>query len=467
MVRIAVIGSGASALSTIEGALDADSSIQIDLFDPWNQLPQFDEGSVAIDPTQIAKKSKFGSLAMYEYPSESITFDKDLHIPLSGTVGGLTSVWGANSLNPDSKSLAELTERFTQASLNWVTDFAQITNLAETSDPDNFYISYRFRNLLDKYTKRNGVSLDPATLSMNTNLCTRLGGCLSGCRQHAIFSAETRIYELIRQGKVRLLRAFVQRVLTENGSNLGIETGIDSDKKVVYFGYDKVFVACGAIASCALLQRSGLAPNKVSLRDTQVFYSAYYLWEKRNENSKSLELAQLFVRKSDLVHVSIYEFSSQFLDRARLIIGPVVKLIPKRFWRHIVAGIGFINSTHSGTLTLEYKNQRTFVTQQLNRRSKKEIRKGLSLVRGGLTRIGLFQLPFLMQVPNVGASYHVGVANVHGEALFATSGKIQNYPQFEVFVMDSSSLAELPVGPITTTVMAAAYGRTKLALSNE
>jgi hypothetical protein len=72
-----------------------------------------------------------------------------------------------------------------------------------------------------------------------------------------------------------------------------------------------------------------------------------------------------------------------------------------------------------------------------------------------------------MQVPNVGASYHVGVANVHGEALFATSGKIQNYQQFEVFVMDSSSLAELPVGPITPTVMAAAYGRAMLALSNE
>jgi hypothetical protein len=467
MARIAVIGSGASALSTIEGALDADSSIQIDLFDPWNELPQFNEATFAIDPTQIAKKSKFGSLAMYEYPSESIIFDKDLHIPLSGTVGGLTSVWGANSLNPDSKSLAKLTERFTQASVDWVTDFAQITNLAKTSDPENFYISYRFRNLLDKYTKRNGVSLDPATLSMNTNVCTRLGGCLSGCRQHAIFSAETRIYELIRRGKVKLFRAFVQRVLTENGSNLGIEAGIDSDKKVVYFGYDKVFVACGAIASCALLQRSGLAPKKVSLRDTQVFYSAYYLWEKRNENSKSLELAQLFVRKSDLVHVSIYEFSSQFLDRARLIIGPFVKLIPKRFWSHIVAGIGFINSTQSGTLILEYKNQRTFVTQQLNRRSKREIRKCLSVVRGGLTRIGLFQLPFLMQVPNVGASYHVGVANVHGEALFATSGKIQNYPQFEVFVMDSSSLAELPVGPITATVMAAAYGRTKLALSNE
>jgi hypothetical protein len=72
-----------------------------------------------------------------------------------------------------------------------------------------------------------------------------------------------------------------------------------------------------------------------------------------------------------------------------------------------------------------------------------------------------------MQVPNVGASYHVGAANVQGEALFATNGKIQNYPQFEIFVLDSSSLTELPVGPITTTVMAAAYGRAKLALSDD
>jgi ferredoxin len=467
MIRVAVIGSGASALSVIHAALDTNLKIQVDLFDPWIELPKSNENQSKLEPKQIAKKGKFGSLAMYDYPSGSVTFDPTLHIPLSGTVGGLTSVWGANSLVPDSISLVKLTEGRTQESIDWVTRIAKITDLENVADNDDFYVSRRFRNLLEKFKIRDGVTLKASTLSMDTKSCIKLGGCLSGCEEGAIFSAEHGIYQLVSEGSVKLNKAFVQKIIVEDESNLTLEGDTEQNEGILYKGYDKVFVACGAIASCALLQRSELAPQTITLRDTQVFYSAYYLFENREENSSSLELAQLFLRKNRILHISLYEFSPQFLDRARIIVGPLVALIPKRFWRHIVAGIGFIDSSHSGKLILEYRDSRTYVRQHFNKKSKRQIRNNLSMVRKVLRGIGLLYIPFLTQVPNVGASYHVGVASRQDGPLFNSRGKIESFPGLEVYVLDSSSLPELPVGPITTTVMAAAYGRTMLALGND
>jgi hypothetical protein len=467
MIRVAVIGSGASALSAIHAALDANLKIQVDLFDPWIELPKINETPPTLEPKQIAKKGKFGSLAMYDYPSGSVTFHPSLHIPLSGTVGGLTSVWGANSLVPDLISLAKLTERYTQESINWVTRTAKITDLGNVVDTDNFYVSRRFRGLLERFTTRDGVTLNASTLSLDTKSCIKRGGCLSGCKEHAIFSAEHGIYQLVSEGTVKLNKAFVQKIIVQSESNLTLEVDTVQNAGILYKGYDKVFVTCGAIASCALLQRSELVPQSISLRDTQVFYSAYYLLEKKEESSISIELAQLFLRKNRILHISLYEFSSQFLDRARLIIGPLVALIPKRFWRHIVAGIGFVDSSYSGRLILDYRDNRTYVRQSFNKKSKHQIRRNLSAVRKGLSEIGLLYIPFLTQVPNVGASYHVGVASSQDDLLFNSRGKLESFPGLEVYVLDSSSLLELPVGPITTTVMAAAYGRTMLALSND
>ena len=467
MIRVAVIGSGASALSAIHAALDTNLKIQVDLFDPWIELPKSNETQSMLEPKQIAKKGKFGSLAMYDYPSGSVTFDPSLHIPLSGTLGGLTSVWGANSLVPDSTSLVKLTEDYTQESINWVIRFAKITDLGNVTDDDDFYVSRRFRNLLEKFTIRDGITLNASTLSMDTKTCIKRGGCLSGCKEHAIFSAEHGIYQMVSEGTVKLNKAFVQKIIVKDESNVTLEADTEQNAGILYKGYDKVFVACGAIASCALLQRSELAPQSISLRDTQAFYSAYYSFEKREEDSGSLELAQLFLRKNRNLHISLYEFSPQFLDRARIILGPLVALIPKRFWRHIVAGIGFIDSSHSGKLILDYRDNRTYVRQSINKRSKRQIRSNLSMVRKVLRGTGLLYIPFLTQVPNVGSSYHVGVASSQDGPLFNSRGKLESFPGLEVYVLDSSSLIELPVGPITTTVMAAAYGRTMLALGND
>ena len=72
MLRIAVIGSGASAVSVIEAALSTNLDISIEVFDPWNELPSTAQTVNLDNPIQLAKKSRFGSVAMYDYPSRYI-----------------------------------------------------------------------------------------------------------------------------------------------------------------------------------------------------------------------------------------------------------------------------------------------------------------------------------------------------------------------------------------------------------
>ena len=466
MLNIAIVGSGATAISVIEAALSTNLEIQIHLFDPWNELPQFEQSTNAPTLKQMAKKSRFGSFAMYEYPTQSVYVDPNLHIPLSSSVGGLTAVWGANSIIPDAGELTGYAKNFADESIQWVKKFATIVNLADIPDPDKFFVSERFRKSLITMKSKPGLDILPATLSLNTNSCTKIGGCLSGCVNHAIFNAEQEIYRLVKEGKICLQVGFVQGIEANQNQKFSLRFESRGLIENTNFSYDKVFVACGSIASCALLQRSGFIPHEIQLKDTQAFYSAFLIRKKMERNLVPFELAQMFIKRPQLLHISVYEFSNQFIRRAKIILGPLVRLIPQKLWHHVIAGIGFINSSDSGYLNLEYKDSRTYVTQFPNQKSKRVISQNLVSVKKCLSRGGIFHIPFLNQIPNVGASYHVGSANIAGENLFSSTGKIADRPDLELYVVDASSLSQLPVGPITTTVMASAYGRTKLALHN-
>lgn len=469
MFRIAVIGSGATAVSIVEAALNSSIEVEVSIFDPWIQLSQTRQPKEKLTAGQFAKKSRFGSLAMYEYPAKYICVDEGLHVPLSGTVGGLTTVWGANSTVPESSDLELYTSEYTQESIDWVKKYTSITSLGEIKDDTNFYISKRLGFLLnaDTHTNANGLSTTPASLAFNSKNCTSVGGCLKGCAQNAIFSADYQIPELLQKPNVELNKGFVRRIQVLTDGKFSLELEVENKVMVSSKQFDKVFIACGAIASCALLQRSGLLQDEVHLHDTQVFYSAFFVWKSIAPATTTFELAQIFIRKPQQLHISLYEYSNQFIERARLILGFAVNFVPKYIWNHVIAGIGFIDSSNSGILRLRYSNSVTRISQTSNVHSQKNIRHLMKLVRRQLNGTGIVHIPFLNQIPNVGASYHIGAASYQDRPLFTAQGKLVSSEHLELYVLDSGSLKTLPVGPITTTVMASAYGRTKLALENE
>jgi len=466
MLRIAIIGSGASALASAEAALSLDKGMAITLIDPWRKLPTEAIQKMDNNPAQLAKKSRFGSLAMYDYPLDLIQINTNLHVPLSSTVGGLTSVWGANSIVPSTDFLSEYIYGSVDDSINWVKNYCNLTKLSELSDGENFFISGRFKRMMAKFKPIDGLKLCSATLALETSRCSRKGRCLSGCGENAIFNAETRIIELVESGVIALRAGFAEKILVSLDSKFAISLVGENDLSKSVETYDKVFVACGAIGTCSLLQRSGLIPNEVQLRDTQVFYVPFFIRQKERPRKSNIELSQLFLRKYQSLHISMYEFSEQYLARARIIIGPLVRLVPLRIWRHIVAGIGFIDSEHSGLLNLKYFAGKTEVTQMQNKKTKKIVASQLRSITTILAKIGLFRIPLLTQIGNVGASYHIGAVESAGQALIRTSGKLLNNESIELYVVDSAGLYNLPIGPITTTVMALSYGRTKLVLSS-
>lgn len=467
MLRIAVIGSGASAISVIEAALSTNLDIKIDVFDPWNQLPSKENTIKGLNPVQLAKKSRFGSIAMYDYPSRYIELESQLHLPLSSTVGGLTTVWGANSLIPSHSEIGKYSTSFIDESIRWVESYTSIVDLASIRNSEGFFISNRFLNVLERSNMNSYVTISSSSLSIKPNLCTQIGGCLAGCGQHVIFSADEQIERLVNLDQVQLHKNYVEKINELQDGKFSLLLREDTTLVESEQIFDKVFVACGSIGSCSLLQRSAFIPNEIELYDTQVFYSAYFIGAPKEKHQNSFELAQLFIRKQQEFHISVYEFSNQFVERARLIIGNLVNLIPRFIWGHVIAGIGFVNSEDSGYLKIAYYNSRSIISEVKNSKSKKAVRRAIKTSQKNLLRGGVIPLPFTTQIPNVGASYHVGSAKMNGHHIFSPNGKISNKKNLEVYVMDSASLLELPVGPITTLVMAAAYARTKEALINE
>ena len=465
MLRIAIIGSGASALASVEAALSLDKSIAITLIDPWRKLPTEVIPKTEINPAQLAKKSRFGSLAMYDYPLDLVQINTNLHVPLSSTVGGLTSVWGANSIVPSTDFLSKYIYGSVSDSINWVKDYCNLTKLSELSDSEDFFISGRFKRIISKYKPDNDLELSSATLALEASRCSRNGRCLSGCGENAIYSAEARIIELVENRNISLRAGFAEKILVSSDSKFSIILLGENDMSNSVETYDKVFVACGAIGTCSLLQRSGLMPDEVQLRDTQVFYVPFFIRYRERPRKSSFELTQLFLRRHQSLHISIYEFSEHYLARARILIGPLVRLVPLKIWKHIVAGIGFIDSEHSGLLNLKYFAGKTEVTQMQNKKTKKMVASQLKSITKIVAKLGLFRIPFLTQIGNVGASYHIGAVASAGQALIGTGGKLLKNESIELYVVDSAGLYNLPIGPITTTVMALSYGRTKLVLS--
>ena len=100
-----------------------------------------------------------------------------------------------------------------------------------------------------------------------------------------------------------------------------------------------------------------------------------------------------------------------------------------------------------------------------NKKTKKMVASQLKSITKIVAKLGLFRIPFLTQIGNVGASYHIGAVASAGQALIGTGGKLLKNESIELYVVDSAGLYNLPIGPITTTVMALSYGRTKLVLS--
>lgn len=431
-----------------------------------------------ISASSAAKKKRFGQGHMYAIPTNMrSSFSTSGDIPVSSAFGGLSTVWGTNiqgygapSQNPtlrsywpshgDYKQILEQIQHTGQRDaleeiFKWPIEFRETTQISERS-----------KKFLDKAHKvaKNRLILGMArnATSGTGTRCKLNGTCLTGCPNNAPFSTEEPFANWIQKGLVEYIQGEVTKIL-ELGDVVRLEF-IDNSGSQKTISGSRVFVCAGSLASLVLARKSNLLAGSVQeVHDTQVVYLPFFSLLPASKNK--FRLAQIFVESipheklEESFHFSLYETDASFKARAEILFPTLAKFVPSVLYSRILAGIGFLSSSHSGVFQLASstkKNDELKLTQITSGHSK--IWTILHLVPKllPLVKIGLVPILPLLVTPNVGASYHVGVLkDDKGKLLLDNLARVN--PTSRTHFADGLSLPHLPAGPVTLTVMANAF----------
>ena len=462
-MRVAVIGSGPSGLACAYSLSHLD--LEIDVIDPWQRITKKDDKEEPnIGSDKLAKKSKWNSYEMYNYPNDLIKFPRNHTYPISATLGGLSTVWGANLWFCAASEIGipdNLATKFDDAMKNIkrllpVFDSGTQVHPKYKTQAVPQIISDRFKKIgkINFPSSIEKTNVFGSQLAIDEGKCISCGKCLTGCPEDAIFSTEYLWPKVLELPNVKMISGLVDKLEYTEKSKIELKIQSENMEDLVY---DKVYVACGALASAALLQISNFANEKLVVKDSQVYYLPI-ISLRRNDDQKHITLAQAFINGKTPFkgHISIYDSSTDIKERVRNKLGRISLIIPNLFWSHLLAGIGFLPPAKSGSMYLSKIDNLSIISSRRRLTSKFW---ALIYIFSNLKifiKSGLIPLPFLPKLPNPGASYHVGgTSNSKGEYIVDVDGKVLGHDN--LYVVDSTSLREIPTGPITASAMANAW----------
>ncbi len=449
--RICIIGAGPSGLAAAISAVSLGANV--DLIDPWNDFVNSNNQGASRDgigESSIAKKNFRGSYEMYQYPEEAIIFQRKDSFPISLTRGGLTSVWGANSISWTQASDFLGNDPLHARVINLLSNYLSIESSVANSDS---FASEFFEGVMRK-SMSSAVEIYPSQIAYFAKKCVRCGECLLGCNYEAIFNAYSCWEKLISDKKVTLVRGFVNKV-SDDGKVALIK--YSHNQQEYSREYSKAFVACGPIASTALMMRSGLIKGDAILSDTQVFYTGFIKlrFKVRLETRFTLAHAYASIKhKNNRVHISLYEASDEAISRATSEIRFLPKSLSRIILRWVVPGIGFLPQKNSAQIHIKkIKDSKTGAVElgySNNVKSRRLVKKLLLKNFFQFCKLGLVPFPFLVKVPNPGASYHVGALSFANSEIDSSKRIAKDG---NVILVDSSALTTVPSGPITIVSM--------------
>ena len=421
----------------------------------------------------FAMKGEVDRVSVFNYPNSLVHSEGGIQLPLSSARGGLSNIWGAGILNRGHEEMPEIEAVYPEIEQAYKSLLALMPNVGvndRTSDRFPFLgesnpapQSSRFKDFI---ASAQSVSNDVLfgyprlALDITENQCTRCGSCLHGCPNNLFFSAARGFEQLEKSGKCTLLSG---PVLSITSGGFGVE--LVTPNGVIRCG--RVYVASGPIATPSLLQRSRLAPARIVVKDSAVFYSAFLNLNKIDGTESSYTAAHgvAYAERagSEDFQMAFYESNPEYAERLSAILPVVGRFvrIPNFVTNRLNATIGFIDSSVSGTLNLQYSGNRTWITRKEPPEIKKAVRAVIKRTNAVTRRYGLFAIPSVVFVPPVGTGYHSGASMPMGGEGVGLSGLLTNTKN--VYVVDASVLPKVWAGSHTFTAMANAY---RIALGN-
>ena len=304
--------------------------------------------------------------------------------------------------------------------------------------------------------------------------CISCGRCLNGCQFHHIFNSGRFINNLIStsRGQNLTLRKdlYIESIVPHANAKYEIY-GLDSKANLLSAGvFDAVFIACGAIGSVSLLQRSRFI-NEAVIQETPMIIVPGFKLKIGKYDETSLTLSEAFVQifsengtRRIIGAGQIYSCNKELLEIVQSFLGlwGSVFRIPKFISNRIIFCMLFVNTVEGSTITLNTELDETKI--EFGRKySYGDFQPALKRLCKSFRGLGILSFSRLAQIQKPGLSYHFGAArkkDSFGEfsslvdkfGRFGESESLQN-----LYVTDSSTLQHIEPGPLTLTAMANAH----------
>lgn len=512
--RNVVVGSGPSAVACTRALLDrGEPVVMIDAgltLEPpiarrvaemattpvpgWRDQLR-DLGGVRARPSYrgLPEKLLFGSDFPFRHLEAAGKVRQDAADTLwSYAAGGLSNVWGANTLPfPDADldgwpfGVSTLAEYYAevlryvplagahdelQALLPLYTDSLQPLR----PSPQAAALLARWRasaRALDAAGVQFGQSRLAVRAGRDTSSagCVYCGGCLYGCPSHVIWSSAHELPRLLAQDAFSYTSGVVVDRVVQAGALVEVTGRTIGSQEPFRCTAERVFVGCGAVNSTRLaLHSRGWHDQEVLLRDSQYFMIPGLMPRsvRRAREQASHSLSQLCLEVLDPaistrhVHLLVYTINDLFvraLDAlpgvARLALAPFRDALLDR----LVVVQGYLHSQDSASIGLTVHRDGT---STLHGRRQAHTPQVVQRVIDKLHRLrpmtGILPLGFMHQLGLPGKSYHVGgslpMRQAPGRLETDLLGRMPDMDR--VHFIDPATFPSMPAANSTLTAMA-------------
>jgi len=228
----------------------------------------------------------------------------------------------------------------------------------------------------------------------------------------------------------------------------------------------RVFIGAGPLGTAEILLNSGFVNNSVKLKDSRWFLFPVLWSGKRFSEMNTIAAAQAFVEvygatPADDVHFQIYDGSGPTFDHIlthRLKKIPAISMVWNFVKGRLIFVQGMLHSQVSGTIEVAHAELGVRVQGHDGAKSRWASAKAFLIFLRTFGPLGFLPLP-VIKFPPLGLGQHVGASfpmkanpGPHETDLHGQWPRVPN-----LYIIDASSLPDIPPHTITFSIMTNAY----------
>ncbi len=418
---------------------------------------------------------------------------------ISAAYGGFSTVWGAQVMPYTAATFAGWPVTHAEMEPHYRAVLDRIPYAGEEDDLARLFpligspdplppLSERSARVLAAYQRhraalnRIGVTVGKARLAMSSPACVSCGLCMSGCPYGLIYSASQTFDELCRKGRITYCGGLLATRVMEDAGSAAVEARETATGRVHRFVADRVYVACGGLATTRLLLGSlRMFDREVTMGESVQFMmplaSLRATPDPRNARQFTLNQFNMVVdldRKGlDVSQLHFYTYDPAFLDALpRSLRAPGMEGAMLQVLRRLTVALGYLPSWASPRLRLRARPSagdempELLVSRDPTRWARNQmLRRVVGRVMRAAPLLDLYPVIPSLKLATGGKSYHFGGSFPHrpdhadargfGPAGSDTLGRVGGWKR--IHVVDAAVLPSVAATTFTLTVMANAH----------